>query len=198
MAKMSSLKPPTVFEQLETSLASLDGLTGKAGWFPGAVYPNGLSVAANAATQEFGAHIAHPGGTPYKIGADGKAVFVTRANGAGLPVTKPHSIVIPPRPFMRPTVDRMKQKWLDMLADGSKAVLAGKISAHDVMEAVVSNAATEIARSISQVFAPPLKASTIAAKRRKMANTHIVGSLDKPLVETRLMIDSVTGVVEKK
>lgn len=195
---MSSLRDPSVFARLESSLASLDGLIGKAGWFPGSVYESGEPVAYIAAVQEFGATISHPGGTPYKIGADGKAVFVSKANGAGLPVTKSHTIVIPPRPFMRPTVDRMQQKWTDMLASGARSVLAGKTDAKSVMEAVVLNAAAEIARSISQVFTPPLKASTIAKRRNALTDKKTVGSLTKPLVDSGKMISDVQGIVEKE
>lgn len=60
-----------------------------------------------ALAQELGATIQHPGGTPYVIGEDGKAVFVRldSAGASGLPKTKPHEIVLKPKPYLRPAAD---------------------------------------------------------------------------------------------
>lgn len=52
----------------------------KAGWFENAKYGDNKSVAGIAAVQDGGATISHPGGTPYKFGADGKVVFVEKAH----------------------------------------------------------------------------------------------------------------------
>jgi phage gpG-like protein len=70
------------------------------------------SSAEYAAIQEFGGTIQHPGGTPYFM-KDGKPVFVSnQGQGAhhALPVTKPHAIVIPARPYMRPARDTTAPK----------------------------------------------------------------------------------------
>lgn len=188
---------PNVLKVMAARLKDLDGQVGKAGWFPGSVYENGLPVAQAAYQNEYGANIAHPGGTPYKIGADGKAIFVSKAEGAGLPVTKPHTIHIPPRPFMRPTADRETKNWTDIMAQGALACAKGSVSGYQVMDRLVQRAAGDIAKSISQVFSPPLKASTIAARRRAKADKKTIGSLTKPLVASGKMIDEVSGVVEK-
>jgi hypothetical protein len=60
-----------------------------------------------ALIHELGGTINHPGGTPYFLGDDGKAVFVSIKDprAASLPKTKPHVIVIPPRPYLRPAAD---------------------------------------------------------------------------------------------
>ena len=115
--------------------------------------------------------------------ADGTPV-ASKANGAGLPVTKPHQIVIPPRPFMRPTIERMQKRWMELFAQGSRAALKGKTTGLDVMDSVVQNASAEIARSITLVTSPPLKASTIAARRRARADKKTVGLLTKPLIDS--------------
>lgn len=60
-----------------------------------------LKVVPYARIHEFGGTIKHPGGTPYKI-VDGRAVFVSKAEGADLPKTKPHDITIRARPYLRP------------------------------------------------------------------------------------------------
>lgn len=63
-----------------------------------------LDVVPYARIHEFGGTINHPGGTPYKI-VDGRAVFVSKAEGADLPKTKPHPIKIPARPYIGPAME---------------------------------------------------------------------------------------------
>jgi hypothetical protein len=67
-----------------------------------------------ARIQELGGTIAHPGGTPYVTLEDG-ATFVTKARAAELSArgfrvryTRPHTITLPPRPYLRPALDRMR------------------------------------------------------------------------------------------
>lgn len=185
---------PKAFAEIANRLKSLDGTSAKAGWFETSKYENGTPVAYVAAIQEYGAHINHPGGTPYKI-VNGKAVFVRKDSpeAASLPVTKPHPIVIPPRPFMRPTVVRETQNWLKYLAQGAKAVLNGKIAAPVVMEAIGLRAAADIAKSITLVFSPPLKRGTIRARMRARSDQKTVGLLDKPLLDSGKMYEEITN-----
>lgn len=65
-----------------------------------------------ARIQEFGGTINHPGGTAYKIVGPGKAVFLKNSNpdAATAKRTKPHTITLPPRPFMRPALNNNKDK----------------------------------------------------------------------------------------
>jgi len=60
-----------------------------------------LNMAELGAVHEFGATINHPGGTPYFIKEDGIAQFVSKSKGQDLPKTKPHTINIPARSFLR-------------------------------------------------------------------------------------------------
>lgn len=193
MAKITR-KNPKAFTEIVNRLKALDGTSAKAGWFETSKYENGTPVAYIAAIQEYGAHINHPGGTPYKI-VDGRAVFVRKDSpeAASLPVTKPHPIVIPPRPFMRPTVMRETQAWLKYLAQGAKAVLNGKITADVVMEAIGLRAAADIAKSITLVTSPPLKRGTIRARMRARSDQRTQGLLDKPLVDSGKMYEEITN-----
>jgi len=61
-----------------------------------------------ARIHELGGVIKHPGGTPYFI-KDGELVFVRKGTSNTLPVTKPHDIPMPARPYLRPAL-RMSQK----------------------------------------------------------------------------------------
>lgn len=103
---------------------------------------------------------------------------------------------IPARPFMRPTVAAKRSGWAKELEKGSRAVLAGTATAEQVMLGVASLAASEIAETISQIHTPPLAPATIAARLRKRKLGKIVGLIDKPLIETKILFNTVQGVVE--
>ena len=62
-----------------------------------------LKVIPYARIHELGGTINHPGGTPYRI-IDGRAVFVSKAQGAGLPKTRAHEIEMPARPYITPAM----------------------------------------------------------------------------------------------
>lgn len=193
-------KNPNAFKDILVRAQALDGLEAKVGWFGTAVYENGTPVGRIAAVQEFGASIAHPGGTPYRIDSDGKAVFVALDSpGANaLPKTKPHQIVIPPRPFMRPTIAAETKKWLGLLKTGAKRVVDGKMDAKTLMEMVAAKAASDVAKTITELTSPPLKRSTIQARLRKKADKKTMGLLDKPLVDSGLMLDTLQWEVGKQ
>lgn len=173
MAKVTRTNPQA-FYKLSHALKELDGVTAKAGWFESAKYEDGTQVAYVATIQEFGAHFT-------KYGAK-----------AG-----DYSTVIPPRPFMRPTVIREILRWTELMAAGAKAVLAGKSTASKVMEDIGLRAAADIARSITLVKSPPLKPSTIAARKRARSDKKTRGLLTKPLVDSGIMLSTVTNTVEK-
>ncbi|MDF0543336.1 HK97 gp10 family phage protein [Sphingobium sp. H39-3-25] len=79
-----------------------------------------VEVSANApyaAIHEYGGTINHPGGTAYFIGDDGMAVFVPDSNilSTYLPRTKPHTIVMPERPYMRPALEKNRVEIAKMI-----------------------------------------------------------------------------------
>lgn len=103
---------------------------------------------------------------------------------------------IPPRSFMRTTAAGKGSEWGAALAKGGKASLQGNISAREVMEQVTGAAAGDIRRTISQITSPPLNPATVEARLRGKADKKHVGSLTKPLVDTGLMLQTLTSVVE--
>lgn len=159
------------FATLEAALEGLDGLEAKAGWFETARYPNGMPVATVAFIQEHGA----------LTGRGAVASVLQGGGGSGA-----RSVFIPPRPFMRPTVAAETRNWMALLGRGAKAALLGTTTPREAMEIVVMKAAADVAKTISNVFEPPLSPATIRGKK----------GATKPLVETGMMIQSVTGVVE--
>lgn len=89
---------------------------------------------------------------------------------------------IPPRPFMRPTVNAQMGAWRTLLEQGSRSVLAGKSTPYDVMEKIGLRAAGDIAKTIANIWYPPLKESTVKARARKLSDGAITASLRKPLI----------------
>lgn len=104
---------------------------------------------------------------------------------------------VPPRPFMRPTAKKESAQWGKIAGSGTRAILAGNASPSDVMDGLGLAAEGDIRKTISQIQEPPLAPATIRAKQSKLADKNKVGNLSKPLVETGLMIASLTSVTEK-
>ena len=97
---------------------------------------------------------------------------------------------IPPRPTMRPTAAEKGAQggaWAQVAAKGAKACLNGLTTPAAALEALTLVAAGDVGKAIVALTAPPLKPRTIAAK-----------GFAKPLVDTGQMLQSVTGVVERK
>lgn len=103
---------------------------------------------------------------------------------------------IPPRPFMRMTIAREQNNIKQFMEKGSKAVLQGRFTIIQIYDQIGLKVAGEIRRTISELTSPALAPSTIRARQAKYAsNQSTVGGLTKPLVETGLMINSVSHEV---
>ena len=96
---------------------------------------------------------------------------------------------IPPRPMIRPTVEREKDNWKNIIKDGSRRILNGEIDSFK--EGFGLQVQGDIQATIAQIQSPELAESTIDARKRKLADGVTVGSLDKPLVETGYLLSSV-------
>lgn len=175
---------PKAFETLELRLKELSRVETKIGWFPGAVYETGVPVAYVASIQEYG------------------------------------SGPIPPRPFFRTTVADQKAAWAGFAELGAKAVLRGTHSARDVMDGLGELAQEDVKETINQITAPPLSPITlelramkhkdpslkvtgstvgVAAARVKQPGYKLAaGTPTKPLVDTKLLITTLTHVTETK
>ena len=104
---------------------------------------------------------------------------------------------IPPRPFMRPTIIAQQKNWRDLMERGAQAILHGTENSHDVMEKIGLQAAGDVAATITQIWSPPLKPATIAARARKRKDKTVTKSLTKPLVDTGILLNTITSVVEE-
>jgi len=99
---------------------------------------------------------------------------------------------IPPRSFMRSTIDERAKPWSKVVANGAKSVIQGNKEIADIMETIGLLASGDMRKKISKITQPPLKESTIKNRRRKGNNSV------KPLVDERIMLPSLTHVVIKK
>ncbi|HZZ80031.1 MAG TPA: hypothetical protein VFE62_16075 [Gemmataceae bacterium] len=170
------------FQKLDLALKQLSGIQTKTGWFPGAKYEDGTPVALAAAANEFG---------------HGKT---------------------PARAFFRPTIAEQEKIWRQDAANGARAVLKGAATGHDVMDALGERAQEDVKQTINQITSPPLSPVTLelrAMKRRDparritgktvgeaAARVHeqgyklASGTPDKPLINTKLLITTLTHITE--
>jgi len=102
---------------------------------------------------------------------------------------------IPARATMRPTAEEKKVAWGRQMAQAVRGAINGKRKFAQGLEAIGAQAAGDIGRAISRLEAPPLKDSTLKTRQSRKKTP---GVSRKPLVDTALMIQSVTHVVEDK
>jgi len=131
-------------------------VVGKVGWFPGAVYEDGMPVAQVAAFNEYG---------------------TTR---------------MPPRPFMRPTIEAQREQWREQTAHLAKLVVEGKLTQEQAMELLADAASVDVVKSIKAVSEPAHAASTTANRRRRGVEH------DDLLRDTGTMIDNLRHSVERQ
>jgi len=107
---------------------------------------------------------------------------------------------IPPRSFMRTTAEDKRPDWADTVGKLTRAAAQGKIAPANVMPALCLAAEGHIRETITKIVAPPLKAATIAARKRRLADggAGAKSSIAKPLVDTGIMLNTLTSEVETK
>jgi hypothetical protein len=112
---------------------------------------------------------------------------------------------IPPRPFMRPTAERCREKWRDTMKTRAANVADGKMRLRGALEFLGADAVEDIVESIQAVTSPALAPGTVKARMRKMAKEEnenhrglrVVRYESKPLQETDVMLESVQFSVEE-
>lgn len=119
------------------------------------------------------------------------------------------------RPFIRPTIQEQESTWKKIAAYKSKQIIKGESTTSNLFEAIGQKATGDISKKIKQIWNPPLKPSTIAArinrytndqdlaestrkKRKSQLKKFIPSGLYKPLIDTSLMWSSLTFSVENE
>lgn len=104
---------------------------------------------------------------------------------------------IPPRPFMRPTVQAHKKEWAEQLGFGLQKVISQNADPVVILGAVAETGALQMKGTITEIHTPPLAPATI---KRRMAKTKDKGarggSFDKPLEDTFTLYDSINSEVD--
>ena len=168
--------------KLRTNRSVTIGIHEDTGRHPG----TDMTMAQLGATLNYGTTISHPGGTAYgyKTKTDAKNdKFRFLKNGKGYAVigyTKPHDIVIPPRPWLIPGVKASHQYTIAQFRDGIKA----RKPVDDLLEGVGLVASGQVQQYMTELKTPPNARSTIRKK----------GS-DNPLIDTGALRASVTSKV---
>jgi hypothetical protein len=152
---------------LQKALRNLENKQLKVGWFERSRYP----------------------GEPNKKGLP--VATVAASNEFGNPVKS-----IPARPFIRPTIREKQNEWASIIEKGSISVIKGNHTLNQVLEALGLKVVGDIKKTISQIWTPPLSPRTIAARLARRSNKKLVGNLNKPLIDTHLMFDTIDNKIE--
>ena len=181
----------------------------QAGWFENSTYDGKTPIAGIAAAQNYGCSINNPGGQPYYINSStGMAVFASKDSLFGQHqiskgmVTKPHTIVIPARPFMDNAKKRIQgQEGKEILMQEMLRVFEGRQTMMQAVTRLKEWAKNIIQEEIVKLQTPPLSRSTVRTREKrytskaKKANPK---TMSKPLVDTGLMLAEVQGKAEIK
>lgn len=82
---------------------------------------------------------------------------------------------IPPRPFMRPTVEAQTATWSKHIGDGMRQVVRGKLTAEDVLDGVGALAANDVKKRIASNQVAPLSPTTLVLRKWRREGRVITG-----------------------
>lgn len=107
---------------------------------------------------------------------------------------------VPPRLGLRNVAADKQKEWAHTAENISRAAARGQIAPENVMTAVCLAAEGDARKQIATVTSPPLKPATVAARRRRLADggAGARASIEKPLVDTGIMLNTLTSQVTTK
>ncbi len=177
-----------------------------------------IIVKVGKRVNDFGKRVAQAGFFPeaeYDTpGADGTSVaYVATIQEYGDP-----SHHIPPRPFMRKASQSGRDQWMEDVARGVRAVARGQRTPIAVLDAIGGAMAADIQDAIAATDSPALSPITVMLRGMRRNDSGLVvtgrtvgeaarrvddektnyGASDKPLVDTGLMLSSVTHKVGRR
>lgn len=139
------------------------------GWFAGKTYAeSGESVAAVAALQEYGGMTYAPNFSNRKASEPENGI-----------------INVPPRPFLRPTIEQNGREYLREAGMGVLRALLNDKDPKKAMQSVGEHVKQDLIDAIDEVNNPPL--APITVKRREYLGNYS----DKPLIDTGTMRNSI-------
>jgi hypothetical protein len=101
---------------------------------------------------------------------------------------------IPPRPFFRTTAIEKRGEWSKNAEQLARRAATGKMAPELVMEGVALAAGGNVRATITKIQSPPLKQSTIDARKRRLADggASAKATIAKPLVDTGIMLATLS------
>jgi len=161
--------------------------------------------------KQFEGKYAKVGWFPSAVYEDGTPVaYVAAIQEMGAPGVK-----IPPRPFLKPSLEQNKEEIAEALKDGVDAVARGVISADQVLDVVGDNLAKGVGEYIQTASYQPLSAVTVMLRKWRRegqtitgatvgraaaavaAGESIAGVNADPLQDTGLLVNSISHEVGK-
>ena len=103
---------------------------------------------------------------------------------------------IPARPFFRTSVSENKVKWKSVAKRLAKKLLDKDITQKQYLEQLSLVAEGDVRDKIRSIQEPALAESTIKGRLSKLKSGKRTGTLEKPLIDTAVMINSLTKIVE--
>lgn len=109
---------------------------------------------------------------------------------------------IPARPFMEPGVQRVSKTITEWMARGAREALSGKPTLGAYMTGAGLSAESGIKGCIAAGIPPPLKASTVARRRKRSADSAYrrkasTAAHTTPLIDTGQLLRAVTHVIDR-
>lgn len=134
------------------------------------------------------------GGTTLKVGIPGNIAYEDGKLVADAAIENEFgSGRIPARPFLRPTFDEKHGAWEKAIVSSIKRAFAeGRSSIDEELAIVGESAAGDVRRTISRIWTPPLSKMTIQNRLERLKKKSVTKSLTKPLVDTGLLISSIS------
>ncbi|CAI1170809.1 MAG: hypothetical protein ACTINL_04500 [Serratia proteamaculans] len=181
---------------LDQVAKQLQSMELKVGFMADATYPDGTSVAMVAAQNEYGGLVYQPARTQTlefkqnKVGEVGNR-FVKKGKGNFVQdvVIPARAFYIPPRPFFRNAIAKNGDAWKSALVKGLRAGKPTDV----VLDVLGAKIQGDVIESIGTLVDPPISEQT---KRRRRTRKERRNTSDKPLVDTKVMINSVTYRVD--
>ncbi len=181
---------------LDQVAKQLQSMELKVGFMADATYPDGTSVAMVAAQNEYGGLVYQPARTQTlefkqnKVGEVGNR-FVKKGKGNFVQdvVIPAHAFYIPSRPFFRNAIAKNSGEWRTTLVKGLRAGKPVEI----VLEVMGAQIQGDVVESIATLVDPIISNKTWNKRRNRKV---MPNNSDKPLVDTKVMINSVTYRVD--
>jgi len=160
-------QPSNEMKILLSAIKNLENKELRVGWFEKSKYENGMPVAQVAVSNEYG--------NPKKN--------------------------VPARPFMRPAVAQNETDWKKTTQDGAKKVLSKEFTINQVLDLLGFQVEGDIKKAIKSVYSPALAEKTILARiarNKKLSGIKgrieepDLGNITKPLIDTKVMFNTVT------